>query len=88
MRCGKTVGRKVDAPGTIELRFPEVASDTYMILVFHDVNGNKQLDRNQWGAPSEPSGASGRPTQGRMPSFDDSAFVHSGEQSFVQVQLR
>lgn len=88
MRCGRTAGRKVVRPGVVEVQFPDAAADSYMVLAFHDANGNKRLDRNQWGAPAEPAGASGRPVQGRMPSFDESSFVHSRRSTVVKVQLR
>lgn len=88
MRCGRVAARKVAKPGVVEVQFTDAKPDLYMVLAFHDANGNKRLDRNQWGAPAEPVGASGRPVQGRMPSFDESSFAHSGKGTVVRVQLR
>ncbi len=47
----------------------------YAIAAFYDVNGNGRLDRNIFGAPTEPYGFSGnvRPLF-RAPSFREAAF--------------
>ncbi|MCX7769328.1 MAG: DUF2141 domain-containing protein [Flavobacteriales bacterium] len=38
---------------------PDLKAGTYAFLVFQDENGNKQLDRNLLGIPTEPYGFSG-----------------------------
>lgn len=55
--------------------FHDVARGTYAVALFHDENGNGQLDTNFIGIPSEGVGASNnrRPLVG-PPSWDDAKF--------------
>ena len=89
MRCARTTGQHVGRAGTVELRFTGVPPGTYALLALHDVNGNKRLDRDPWGAPSEPVGTSGgaAATPG-LPSFDRSAFRHAAATTRIAVRLR
>lgn len=74
-KCYKTAGRSVLKPGDYTISFTAVEPGTYAVLAFHDVNGNKQIDRDMYGAPLEPTGVSGDVSQvGQMPDFGRSAF--------------
>ena len=62
---------------------------TYAIAVYHDLNGNGELDRPTVGPPTEPYGFSNdaRGTFG-PPKFDKAAFeLGAGEQS-IEIGLR
>ena len=56
-------------------RFEDVAPGEYAIAVFHDENGNDDLDRNVFGIPSEGTGASNDAhNMFGPPSYDDARF--------------
>lgn len=59
------------SPGATTVVIPGLAPGDYAITVYHDVNGNGQLERNPFGIPTEPFGF-GNDAQGEMgpPSFD------------------
>lgn len=59
-----------------QLEFADVAPGEYALSVFHDENGNGQLDTRFMGIPKEPIGAS-NDARGRFgpPKFDDARFV-------------
>jgi uncharacterized protein (DUF2141 family) len=61
---------------TAQLEFADVAPGEYALSVFHDENGNGQLDTRFMGIPKEPFGAS-NDARGRFgpPKFDDARFV-------------
>lgn len=44
--------------GTVEVVFSDIPYWEYSIKLFHDVNGNKELDANLLGIPKEPYGYS------------------------------
>lgn len=62
-------------PQGVVCRFAEVASGRYAVAVSHDLNGNRQVDRNLFGLPTEAWGVSNnaRPAL-RAPRFDEAAF--------------
>jgi uncharacterized protein (DUF2141 family) len=67
--------------------FPQLASGTYAVGVFHDENGNGQLDTNFLGIPTEGVGVSNnkRPLIG-PPSWNDAKFgLHAD--ATLQVRL-
>ncbi len=56
----------------VTVLFKDVPPGTYAATVFQDMNGNAKLDRDMYGAPSEPWAVS-RDAKGHMgpPAFDD-----------------
>ncbi|MDH5545755.1 MAG: DUF2141 domain-containing protein [Gammaproteobacteria bacterium] len=73
--------------GTSRIRFSALASGTYAISVYHDENGNNQLDTNWLGIPDEGLGVS-KDAKGSFgpPSFKDAAFEVS-EDSTVTINM-
>ncbi len=65
--------------GTQTVSF-EIKPGAYALALYHDVNGNEELDKNFVGIPKEPYGFSKnfRP-KFSAPSFKDCAFEVSGE---------
>ena len=62
---------------------------TYAIAVFHDVNGDGELNRNFLGIPQEGFGFSQNPEiQTSPPSFGESAVLVTGAETNLQIQLR
>jgi uncharacterized protein (DUF2141 family) len=87
--CYRTVGRAIANRGNQVMTIRAVPSGTYAILAFHDVNDNRQLDRNGYGAPTEPTGTSGRQTgANQMPQFSRSSFVVNGRRVNLSIGLR
>ncbi|UUL82506.1 DUF2141 domain-containing protein [Sphingomonas qomolangmaensis] len=85
-KCYKALGRKVSKTGSYVVDFKDVEPGTYAVLAIHDVNGNRTLDRNGYGAPTEPSGVSGSGlVVGQLPEFDRSSF--KVDTSIVHISL-
>ena len=61
-------------PGTLRFSFPGLKPGRYAVAVYHDENGNNELDRNPLGMPTEGYGFS-RDAKGFAgpPTFDDAA---------------
>jgi len=74
---------------SVTCRFNEVPDGTYAISVAHDLNGNKKVDTNLLGIPTEAWGVSNnvRPTM-RSPRFDEAAFkVEAGKDVLFDVRV-
>ncbi len=65
---------KADAAG-VSCRFDGVAEGSWAVSVSHDLNGNRKVDTNFFGIPTEAWGVSNnvRPSL-RAPRFDEAAF--------------
>lgn len=71
------------------VRFEGLAAGTYAVVVFHDENGNGELDPNFMGIPREPLGFSRRYWAKGAPQFSGAAFaVEEGERVPVDVELK
>lgn len=77
---------------TAVVPIPDLKPGNYAFLVFQDENGNKQLDRNLLGIPTEPYGFSGK--SGVIPgppSFEKSLVPvkpQNGKPAVVRISLR
>ncbi len=62
--------------GNMELTIDKIPAGKYAVAVFHDANGNDELDKNLIGAPSEPYGFSNN-AKGIFgpPSFNKASFT-------------
>lgn len=77
-------------PGDVEVVFPTVPPGEYAIVVTHDENGNKRLDRSPSGRPIEGWGMSNNP-KGRLqtPAFSKAAVqVACGDRIEIRMQYR
>ena len=77
---------RLPAGGGEAARFRELAAGSYAVLVFHDVNGNGELDQNFMGIPREPLGFSNRYWGKGAPAFAAAA-VEVGEGGSVPVEV-
>jgi uncharacterized protein (DUF2141 family) len=70
-------------------RIGPMAAGNYAVSVWYDRNGNGRMERNQWGAPTEPTGAS-RGAVGRRgpPAFDDAVMAFTAPRTKVAVKVR
>jgi uncharacterized protein (DUF2141 family) len=73
----------------VTCRFNEVAEGTYAVSVGHDLNGNKRVDTNFFGFPTEQWGVSNnaRPSL-RAPHFDEAAFKVSTDAKEVVIDIK
>lgn len=67
----------------------DLPEGTYAVSVFHDENGNSELDKNMLGIPKEPYGFS-NDASGTMgpPSFEDASFKVAGEDTNINITLK
>lgn len=80
---------RLPAGGGGPVRFEGLAAGSYAVLVFHDENGNGELDGNFLGIPREPLGFSNRYWGKGAPVFADAAVaVGAGEDVPVAVELK
>ena len=77
------------AGGAAPASFGEVPPGDYAVMVFHDANGNGELDLNFMGIPREPLGFSNRYRSKGPPVFSGASFsVAEGERESVAVELK
>lgn len=83
----RRVFARADAAG-VACRFDDVAPGQWAVSVSHDLNGNRQVDTNLVGMPTEAWGVSNnvRPTL-RAPRFDEAAFKVTGDAP-VQLEVK
>lgn len=77
-----------DAKG-VTCRFSDVPEGTYAVSIGHDVNGNKRVDTNFVGMPTEQWGASNnaRPNM-RSPRFDEAMFKVAADAKEVVIDIK
>ena len=77
-----------DAKG-VTCRFSDVPEGTYSVSIGHDVNGNKRVDTNFVGMPTEQWGASNnaRPNM-RSPRFDEAMFKVAADAKEVVIDIK
>lgn len=75
--------------GTQKVCFDLPASGVYAVAAYHDVDGDRELDR-QWNMlPAEPFALSNnRKLKLRMPKFDEAAFKAGEETTTIRLELR
>ena len=70
---------------TMKVPLCGIAATNVALTLYQDVNRNGKLDRNAFGVPSEPWGASGKVTPMTAPSWDGSAVAVDGKPIVVQL---
>ncbi len=85
-----TKAAKIDVTdGEVSVEFENLPPGRYAIKLYHDVNGNGELDTNMMGLPIEAYGFSGESGTLGPPPFEAAAFdVVAGEKNSVTVRLR
>jgi uncharacterized protein (DUF2141 family) len=73
----------------VTCRFSDVPEGSYAVSVGHDLNGNKRVDTNFIGLPTEQWGVSNnaRPRL-RAPSFDEAVFKVAGDSKEVAIEIK
>jgi uncharacterized protein (DUF2141 family) len=82
-------GRIAPRDGDASWTFEDLRPGVYAVAVYHDVNGNGELDRATLGPPDEPYGFSNnaRGTFG-PPKFDKAAIAIQPGDRIIEVRLR
>jgi len=76
-------------PGEVQYVFHDIPAGTYALSIFHDENGNGQLDKNFLGIPKEGYGFSNDSKgSGGPPRFTQAAFKMGGANQTITIQLR
>jgi len=68
--------------------FLNLAENDYAIAVFHDENGNGELDKNFFGIPKEPYGFSNNSTSIIPPNFDEASIKLTKDNTNISITLR
>ena len=69
--------------------FAGVAHGRYAIQAYHDENGNRRLDRNFFGIPSEPYGFSNDARNAmRAPTYEEAAFTLASTAMTIDIRVR
>ena len=77
------------APEPVTWSVADLDPGVYAVAVYHDLNGNGELDRSTIGPPDEPWGFSNdaRGTFG-PPKFDKAAFEIAPGEVAIEIKLR
>ncbi|RFN58025.1 DUF2141 domain-containing protein [Marixanthomonas ophiurae] len=73
--------------GKATVTFEDIQPGTYAILLFHDKNGNKQMDFESNGMPTEPYGASNNVMSMGPPLWSDTKFEVTNEPVKLEVRM-
>jgi uncharacterized protein (DUF2141 family) len=76
--------------GTNLVRFTNLPPGFYAAAAYHDENGNKKLDKNLFGAPTEPYGFSNDARRlMSAPSFEEARFeIRDNEVKEISIQIK
>jgi uncharacterized protein (DUF2141 family) len=81
-------GAKPDGDGGLSVRFGDLAPGRYAVRVMHDENGNRKLDTNFVGIPTEGYGFSNNPRAMRPATFEEARFDVPAEGARTRIRLR
>ncbi len=69
--------------------FENLKAGSYAVAVYHDVNSDRTLNRNDLGMPIEGFGFSRNPeVKTSAPKFGDAAFLLAGANTNIKIQLK
>lgn len=76
------------AESEVSLRIEDLPEGEYAIRVFHDEDGDNELNRRFYGPPREPYGFSGKKTDRMLPKSFDYAKFHFDKPMTMTITLR
>lgn len=82
-------GKFIKVTGKIvSYTFKNIPKGKYAVVVYHDINSSKKLDRNIFGIPKESCGVSndGMPIIG-PPKFEEAAFILDEKDLIIKIVL-
>ena len=74
-------------PGGMTVTFEGVQPGTYGVFAFHDVNMNRDLDKNFLGIPTEQFGFSKDPGYKHEPKFGEASFTVADKPVAMTIKL-
>ncbi|NJO40041.1 MAG: DUF2141 domain-containing protein [Cyanobacteria bacterium CRU_2_1] len=78
-----------DSPNSFTYTFENLPYGTYAIAIYHDTNGDEQLDRGAFGMPTEAYGFSNdAPAITSPPRYEDAIFLLAGSDTTIQIRLQ
>ncbi len=86
--AARQLWQKAESPG-VTCRFDKVAPGSWAVSASHDLNGNRKVDTNFLGIPTEAWGVSNnaRPML-RAPKFDEAAFkIAAGQSLTLEIKV-
>lgn len=85
-RCVKMTGKTAEDPFKITLK--ELSSGSYALAVFQDLNGDRTLNRNATGIPTEGYGFSNNPTTRQdLTRYGECVFLLAGANETIKIKL-
>ena len=82
-------GFMVEKQGQQFIEFTGIEYGTYAVALFHDLNGNGEMDKNLIGIPSEPYAFSQTPrTKWRLPRFHEIKFTFKQNHQILKTRLK
>jgi uncharacterized protein (DUF2141 family) len=73
----------------MRLSFKNLPAGSYAVAAFHDVNGDRKLNRNSTGIPTEGYGFSNNPVvKTGPPKFGQAVFLVAGPNTGVKIQMK
>lgn len=86
-RCIKLSETSAEDPLKITLK--DISSGSYAIAVFQDVNGDRKLNRNTTGIPTEGYGFSNNPnTRQDLTRYGDCVFLLAGAEETIKIKMK
>lgn len=81
---------RIDVTGAdVTVSFDDLSQGLFAIKLYHDANGNGQLDTNLMGLPIEGYGFSGDGEHVGPPTFDAASFtIDAGSENAIAIRLR
>lgn len=80
---------KTPTEGPLQLHLDSLPYGRYALAVYHDENGNGDLDKNLLGIPKEPYGFSNNPrAKWSAPSYEETSFELGAEGLKLAVSLK
>jgi len=75
--------------GKVGVVFSDIPHGEYSIRLYHDINGNKVLDKNIFGVPKEPYGYSNNArAKLSAPSWEDAMFELDSEKVTQKIEIK
>lgn len=86
---GKNIACKSVKPANnkVTIKFSGIKAGKYAFAAFQDKNGNKKLDKNLFGIPTERYGFSGKKVFGG-PSFKDALVAVKSKDQIIKIELK
>ncbi|MBW4695519.1 MAG: DUF2141 domain-containing protein [Lyngbya sp. HA4199-MV5] len=86
-RCVKLSEKSAEDPLKITLK--DISSGSYALMVFQDVNGDRKLNRNTTGIPTEGYGFSNNPnTRQDLTRYGDCVFLLAGAEETIKIKMK